>query len=123
MSFVLPASQKAHVQLQLRQGSRLVPIVLLALSVALFITYGLPSGFQQLALALGLIKDINEPVALEALQRQLNESDALAKLWKEIQDKNWGYRCARCPTNGMDAEAFRKAQGGLEFAAKGAGAD
>ena len=69
----LAPRREARIQLSLRKGSRVIPIMLLPLSVALFLTYGLPSGHQQLGLALGLIKDINEPLSIEALQKQLSD--------------------------------------------------
>jgi hypothetical protein len=81
---------EARVKLSLRKGSRVIPIILLLLTVALFIVYGLPSGFNQLGLALGLIKDIDDKLTLEVLQKQLSDKDALTRLWNELQGKNWG---------------------------------
>lgn len=89
-SVALSPRREARIQLNFRKGSRVIPIFLLLFTGALFIIFGLPSGHQQLGLALGLINDINEPLTLEVLQKQLSEKDVLTKLWKEIQDKNWG---------------------------------
>ncbi len=89
-SIALAPLREARIQLSFRKGSRLIPILLLLLSVTLFVGYGLPAGHKQLGVSLGLIKDVNEPLTLDALQKQLSDKDALKRLWKEIQDKKWG---------------------------------
>ncbi len=76
--------------LSIRKSSRLVPILLLILTVFVFVVYALPSGINQLGLALGLIKDVNEPLASEVVKAKLFEEGAIEKLWKVAQDKNWG---------------------------------
>lgn len=89
-SVALSPRREARIQLNFRKGSRVIPIFLLFLSVALFVIYGLPSGHQQLGLALGLIKDVNDPLTIEELQKRLGSVDALTQLVKEFQSKNWG---------------------------------
>jgi hypothetical protein len=86
-----PSGSAAPVRLGIRKSSRLVPIVLLLLTVALFIAYALPSGYKQLGLALGLIKHINDPLAIEAVKAKLFAEGALTTLWTETQQKDWSF--------------------------------
>lgn len=68
--------------------------MLLVLSVALFVSWGLPAGHKQLGVSLGLIKDVSETLTLETLQDALNKEAELKKLWervqKKAQDEKWG---------------------------------
>jgi hypothetical protein len=84
-----PSGSAAPVKLGVRKGSRLIPIILLLLTVALFIAYVLPSSYQQLGLALGLIKDIQDPVDVAKLKAKLLTDGSLVALLNETQGKDW----------------------------------
>ncbi|KAB2913255.1 MAG: DUF2235 domain-containing protein [Hyphomicrobiaceae bacterium] len=93
-SVALAPRNEARVQLSFRKGSRLIPIILLLLSVTLFVGYGLPAGHKQLGVSLGLIENVNATLTLETLQDKLNKEAELKKLWEKMQkkahDEKWG---------------------------------
>lgn len=93
--FSVPSLKETRARLGIRRGTRLVPVLLLLLTIAIFVVYALPSGFQQLAVALGLINDAGEPVTsaslLQNLQQQTKDDKTLEAFMAAIAQRthNW----------------------------------
>lgn len=77
----IAANKINQVQLAIRKSSLIAPIILLLVSVVLFITYALPSGFEQLGKALGLPTSANDPLTLAKLSTALQDQQTNDKLW------------------------------------------
>jgi hypothetical protein len=93
-STALAPLREARIQLSFRKGSRVIPIILLLLSVTLIVSWGLPAGHKQLGVSLGLIENLSDTLTLETLQEKLSKEAELKNLWqkmqKKAQDEKWG---------------------------------
>ncbi|HRD78316.1 MAG TPA: DUF2235 domain-containing protein [Hyphomicrobiaceae bacterium] len=78
------AKALGRVELGIRKGSRIAPLMLLLLMSLLFIIYGLPSGFDQLGASLKLTQSPNDPLTLDKLAKALEKPDAFQKIMATI---------------------------------------
>lgn len=60
----------SNVSLKVRTGSRFIPLITILLSVALFIAYALPAGYQQLAEELGLTHSESDPLTFDKIHQK-----------------------------------------------------
>jgi len=72
------------IQLSIRKGSVVAPIILLLVTVTLFIVYSLPRGADQLGTSLGLTLG-NETLTLEKVKEALKTDESQAKFWATLK--------------------------------------
>ena len=76
MSKIREASEKvAQIRLNIRRGSLLIPILTLIVSIVLFITFGLPSGNEQLGKELGITSTKEDPLTFEKILEKIDKNE------------------------------------------------